>query len=406
MIETSNALYDVGGVGLERPFKVRRLGHVGFNCSHIDATFAFYRDALGFALSDRIDFSRILPNAPDLTGLGDPSGYFMRYGSDHHSLVLFNKSVREALDTSRRFAPGVRVNQISWQVGGLSEVVNGNTYLKVNGEEVQRNGRDWPGSNWHTYFYDPDGHTNELFYGMEQIGWQRKSKPAAMRPMIHANNPPSLPQRSERSEVAAAVAGGIDVDTGQDSSDVGLPELYDVDGILLPRPFRVTKVGPLALFVRDVDTSTSFYTRRLGFTVTTRVTWEGFTCVYLRAGLEHHSIMLAPIGLRAKLGFFEESTTMSLGLQVGTFRQLRAAREFLRERGARVIALPPELHPGIDYALHVSDPEGHCIQLYFGMEHVARATTAHADRDPERWPEVLAHEGALFEGETFIGPLG
>jgi catechol 2,3-dioxygenase-like lactoylglutathione lyase family enzyme len=406
MIETAKALYDVGGVGLERPFKVRRLGHVGFNCARIDETFAFYRDALGFTLSDRIDFSRMVPNAPDLTGLGDPSGYFMRYGSDHHSLVLFNKSVREALDKVRRFAPGVRVNQISWQVGGLSEVVNGNAYLKENGEEVQRNGRDWPGSNWHTYFYDPDGHTNELFYGMEQIGWQRKSKPAAMQPMIYCNNPPPLPQRSERNEVAAAVAAGIDVNAGRDSSDAGLPELYDVDGILLPRPFRVTKIGPVALFVHDVEKSNAFYTRRLGFTATTRVTWEGFTCVYLRAGLEHHSIMLAPIELRAKLGFFEDSTTMSLGLHIATFRQLRAARDFLRERGARIIALPPELHPGIDYAFHVSDPEGHCIQLYFGMEQLARQTIAHADRDPEHWPLILDHEGALFEGETFMGPLG
>ena len=37
-----------------------------------------------------------------------------------------------------------------------------------------------PGSNWHTYLYDPDGQSNELYYGIEQIGWNGHSKPKAM----------------------------------------------------------------------------------------------------------------------------------------------------------------------------------------------------------------------------------
>ena len=41
-------------------------------------------------------------------------------------------------------------------------------------------GRDMPGSNWHTYLLDPDGHSNELYYGIEQIGWDGYSKPQSM----------------------------------------------------------------------------------------------------------------------------------------------------------------------------------------------------------------------------------
>ena len=33
-------------------------------------------------------------------------------------------------------------------------------------------------------------------------------------------------------------------------------------------------------------------------------------------------------------------------------------------------AIPPELHPGIDYAAQVFDPDGHCIQLYHAMEQI------------------------------------
>ena len=49
---------------------------------------------------------------------------------------------------------------------------------------------------------------------------------------------------------------------------------------------------------------------------------------------------------------------------------MRAAREFFRERGARVLDLPAGLHAGIDYAFHVQDPDGHCLQFYFSMEQI------------------------------------
>ena len=63
----------------------------------------------------------------------------------------------------------VTVNQITWQVSSLREVVGGNAWLKDR-IRVVRTGRDMPGSNWHFYPVDPCGHTNELYYGIEQIG--------------------------------------------------------------------------------------------------------------------------------------------------------------------------------------------------------------------------------------------
>jgi hypothetical protein len=52
--------YDVGGVLLDRPFKIRRLGHFGFNVDHVDEAFHFYTDLLGFMVSDE---SSIRPGA-------------------------------------------------------------------------------------------------------------------------------------------------------------------------------------------------------------------------------------------------------------------------------------------------------------------------------------------------------
>ena len=106
--------YNVGGVMLERPFKIRRLGHFGFNVNKVEECREFYGDILGFTQSDKADFSRA-PWFPKGQDLG-PQGYFMRYGTDHHAMVLFSKQVMD-LRADRKFAPGVTINQITWQCG-------------------------------------------------------------------------------------------------------------------------------------------------------------------------------------------------------------------------------------------------------------------------------------------------
>src|SRR5437763_12651524 len=63
-----------------------------------------------------------------------------------------------------------------------------------------------PGSNWHVYVYDPDGHTNELYYGIEQIGWNGRSKPRDMY-YLGFREKPDLPQMSEAAEIAEAQQG-------------------------------------------------------------------------------------------------------------------------------------------------------------------------------------------------------
>jgi hypothetical protein len=103
---------------------------------------------------------------------------------------------------------------------------------------------------------------------------------------------------------------------------------------------------------------------------------------------------------------------MAFGLQLANYQQLRNAVRFLSERGVRVTnTVPPDLHPGIDYAAHVFDPDGHCLQLYYYMEQVGwdgrprpkelRRKVAGGD-----WPEALDPMSDTFEAEPFLGPWG
>ena len=400
--------FNVGGVLLDRPFKIRRLGHFGFNLVHMDEGVRFYTDLLGFRVSDVIDYSARAARPDQLAGLGDPRGYFTRYGGDHHALVLFNKRVRDAL--GRGDEPGVTINQITWQVGSLREVGNAIKWLQEKNIKIQRSGRDMPGSNWHTYLFDPDGHQNELYYGIEQIGWAGHSKPKAMYDRGF-HEAPDLPQISEFEEVEQTLKHGIDPTSGYRHIE-RLPAAYDVDGILLPRPFKIVRIGPVELFVRDLEAAEAFYRETLGFSLTEEVNWRGHRCLFLRANTEHHSLALYPLAVRDLLRLSAHSSCMSLGLQLANYQQLRDAVRFLSFHGVRVTdGVPPDLYPGIDYAAHVFDPDGHCLMLYYYMEQVGwdgrprpkQLRRAVTNRD---WPETVEPMSDTYQGEPFLGPWG
>src|SRR5438445_1257771 len=267
-----------------------------------------------------------------------------------------------------------------------------------------------PGSNWHTYLFDPDGHSNELYYGIEQVGWNGHSKPRVMYDRGF-DEPPPLPQIPEQQEVQDALANGIDLLSGYRHAE-RLPAIFDVDGILLARPFKIVRLGPVYLFVENLAESEAFYRDTLGFTLTEEVVCKGHRCVFMRANTEHHSLALFPIALREVLGLSSHSTCAVLGLQLANYRQLREALRFFKERGMKVTeALPLELHPGIDYAAHVFDPDGHCIQLYhameqIGWEHKPRPKELRQPRKLSEWPEVLEADGNSYLGEPFLGPWG
>jgi catechol 2,3-dioxygenase-like lactoylglutathione lyase family enzyme len=180
---------------------------------------------------------------------------------------------------------------------------------------------------------------------------------------------------------------------------------------MLPRPFKITKIGPVSLFVDDVERAEAFYTERVGFVRSEEARYQGARCVSLRCGAEHHSLGLFPKELRRTLGLRQSSTCMSFGVEVGSYAQLREAVAFLKSRGVTSVdAIPPELYPGIDYSAFALDPDGHCIQLYYYMEQVGwdgqvrpQSMRRQIQRD---WPESLEPLSDTYVDQVFQGPLG
>lgn len=401
--------FDVGGVMLDRPFKIRRLGHFGFYANDMEASLRFYRDLLGFQITDSLDFAPRAQDPKDLEGLGETRGFFMRYGTDHHAFVLFPYRVQKAIDRDGRMVDGVSVNQITWQVGSLREVRAATDWFSEVGVRYARTGRDVPGSNWHVYPVDPEGHRNELFYGIEQIGWDGLSKPNNMYDREFME-PADIPYIREAEEIRAAQERGVDMVAGTNSLEMG-PADYDVGGIMLRRPFKVTGIGPVRLFTKDMATTLAFYTDRLGFTLTETTQWEGEDCHFLRAGAEHHSLALYPMKLRAELGLTDWSTTLSFGVRLNDYAQLKDAIDYLEQNGAEIRYFPPELFPGMDYTAFAIDPDGHAIQLYCYMEQVGwdgrpRPADQRPVIDNDNWPDTIDARSDSFAGEQFMGPWG
>jgi catechol 2,3-dioxygenase-like lactoylglutathione lyase family enzyme len=396
--------YDVGGVLYDRPFKIRRLNHFGISVQDTGAAVRFYRDLLGFKVSEVID-TAVTDPGPWHEGLPDTRIYMLRHNSDHHTFVLMPRPWIEHMEKPAR--DDITVNQITWQVGSLREVVEARKWLESQGRKIDRYGRD-PGSNWHTYFPDPSGHTNELEYGIEQVGWDGLSKPQAMWPW--RDDHPELPYKAESTEIIEGLAQDIDLNSGHRWIDES-EKTFDVGGVLLGRPFTPVRLGPVSLFVEDVEESVRFYTETLGLVVSEESDVQGHRAVFLRANTEHHSIGLFPLELREAVGVTSETTLLSFGIQLGSYAQLRAARSFLDERGVKLIDLPQEIHPGIDYVVHAVDPSGHVMQLYYSMEQVGwdgavRSPAQRRQVTPGVWPEALEAQSDTYAGETFWGPIG
>ncbi|MGZ8443957.1 MAG: VOC family protein [Candidatus Binatia bacterium] len=396
MAKINGAKYNVGGVALDRPFKILRLGHFGFNAADLEASRRFYFDLLGFFITEPAG-----------------AGYFGRHAGDHHSFALFEKKKfnqrQYAGDNAKHFREENDINQITWQVQSVAEMAGATKYFHDIGVEVMREGRaGGGGSQFHLYVWAPDEQIFELYYGIEQISWNGYARPVAMR---HGTAvAPSEAQLPDYQLITEDINKGVPVlDGARYVSE--MPLKYNVDGVLLPQPFKITRVGPVKLFVDDYERLKRWHMEVLGFTLTEEVEWQGERCAFLRCNNEHHSLGIFPKSWRKKLGLSETTSNLSFGLQLANYRQLQDAVQFLRGHGVRVETdiIPPELHPGIDYAAYAFDPDGHCLELYYSMEQVGwdgkpRPQELRRKVDPNHWPDILEPLSDTYTGEPYIGP--
>ncbi len=120
-----------------RPLK---LSHIVLNVADLDRQNRFFRDALGFRLSDateRMDF--------------------IRCSSDHHSVALAR-------------GHGAGLNHMAYEVPNFDGLMRGAGRMTHGGFNIEWGvGRHGPGNNIFTYFIEPNGFVTEYTTEVEQI---------------------------------------------------------------------------------------------------------------------------------------------------------------------------------------------------------------------------------------------
>jgi catechol 2,3-dioxygenase-like lactoylglutathione lyase family enzyme len=155
----------------DAPFRIEKIGHVALHVRDIARSMQFYRDVLGFEVSD-IYADEMIPSG----------AVFLRCNNDHHGIALF-KATEAAPGAVPDPAAGAvttggGMHHLAFSVATLDEVVKARTHLRKCGVPIDFEGRRRAGVQIAVEFRDPDGHRLEIYWGIDQIARGAASRPA------------------------------------------------------------------------------------------------------------------------------------------------------------------------------------------------------------------------------------
>src|ERR1700719_283412 len=144
------------------PFHIGKLGHIVINVRDVAKSAEFYTEILGFEVSD------VYPDEMVPGGMA-----FLRCNPDHHGIAL--------VGSMSAAAENVELNHIAFEVATLEEVVRARDHLREHGVAIDFEGRRRAGCQLAVEFRDPDGHRLEIYWGIDQIGSDRRGRPTEGR---------------------------------------------------------------------------------------------------------------------------------------------------------------------------------------------------------------------------------
>ena len=99
-------------------------------------------------------------------------GVWLRCGSDHHCLVLFG------LRRPSSPASGVPVglHHLAFEVDSFDDLVAAHRAIRAREPSIEAR-IGGPGWQVRVYLHDPDGNQVELYWDMDRIGWDGRSRP-------------------------------------------------------------------------------------------------------------------------------------------------------------------------------------------------------------------------------------
>jgi catechol 2,3-dioxygenase len=142
-----------------------RFGHIGLAARDLERMAGFYVTALGMQISDRMSFPEDSPF---------DEGVWLRINTDHHVISLFG--LRDPGETEeRRVRPGL--HHIGFEVASFEDLRGVFDYARAHDIPIQGARGGGPGSQLRVYLLDPEENIVELYYAMDQVGWNGATRP-------------------------------------------------------------------------------------------------------------------------------------------------------------------------------------------------------------------------------------
>ena len=156
-------------------------------------------------------------------------------------------------------------------------------------------------------------------------------------------------------------------------------------------PFKLNKIGHIALYVRDLERSARFYTQVLGFQISDVYAGNELPggAVFIRLNADHHGIALfqATEDHRAGAGLHH------VAFEVSTLDEVLRVRDHLRRHDVP-IHFEGRRRAGVQLAVEFQDPDGHNLEIYWGIDQIG--SDGHV-RPAEQWKGARSLEAAIAD---------
>lgn len=140
-------------------FHIGKLGHLVLQVADLEKSTAFYTGLLGFRVSD------VYPEQMMPGGM-----VFLRCNTDHHCLALVGAADGKAQNKE--------LHHFAFEVPTLPEVIRARDRLRAHGVKIDFEGRRRAGCQIAVEFRDPDNHSVEIYWGVDQVGSDGRVRPS------------------------------------------------------------------------------------------------------------------------------------------------------------------------------------------------------------------------------------
>lgn len=150
-------------------------------------------------------------------------------------------------------------------------------------------------------------------------------------------------------------------------------------------PFRIRKIGHVVLRVADLKRSVDFYMQVLGFRISDIYSEDMVPggMVFMRCNRDHHGVaFVGDIPERAS-----QRELHHFAFEVATLDEVFRARKYLREHNVPIV-FEGRRRAGVQIAVEFEDPDGHQLEIYWGLDQVGDAERARPS-DQWRWAHSL-----------------